>query len=125
MENSLCKNDIYGDLRNRYFCIRNIALLAICVHFGYFYILFFEVILRRFLLCSLSKDIVFALSFLTNSLCKSDLFAVRGAKIYIKNGRKTIMFFEILENGSFLARSGMALKRCTCVDFNSAGGGAF
>ena len=32
------------------------------------------------------------------------------------------MFFETLENGSFLARSGMALKRCTYVDFEPAGG---
>ena len=35
------------------------------------------------------------------------------------------MFFEILENDSFPARSGMASKRCTCVDFDSAGGGIF
>ena len=32
------------------------------------------------------------------------------------------MFFEIIENGSFSARSGMALKRCTYVDFEPAGG---
>ena len=32
------------------------------------------------------------------------------------------MFFEILENGSFSSRSGMALKRCTYVDFEPAGG---
>ena len=32
------------------------------------------------------------------------------------------MFLDIFENGSFLARSGMALKRCTYVDIEPAGG---
>ena len=48
MQNSLGKSVICGGRRKGCFSLRNSALLYILDHFGYFYLVFLKVLLRRF-----------------------------------------------------------------------------
>ena len=80
LQNSLGKSAISGARRKGCFSLRNIALLDIFDHFGYFYLMFFKILCRRLLLFSLSKIIDFAAPTLENSLSKSATLAVPDAK---------------------------------------------
>ena len=80
LQNSISKSAISESFRKGCFSLQNIALLDIFDHFGYFYLMFFKVLLRRLLLFSLNKVIDFAAPTLENSLGKSATLAVPDAK---------------------------------------------